>query len=395
MKIGAIKFVDEYAGRALGAAAAPWLSGRGALGAPERILFVKFWGLGSIVLAAPAVRAARAAFPGASIDILTLAENEAVCEHLGLFDRVHCVRIDRAHRFLSDAAAALAAVRREHYDTIVDLELFAHVSALVSAASGAPRRLGFVKGVRSLFTETVVFDPTRHVVESFRRLAEALVGCPVDEFVLTIPRSAPAAASLEALLACEGICPSDHVVAMNINASALALERRWARANFAAVAARLSARFGVHIALTGAAGEREYVDGLFAELPGPASVVNLAGRLTFPELVALVDRSSLLVTNDSGPLHVASALDRPTAALFGPETPARYGPLSSRRLVLYLGLTCSPCMSIENRKTVDCRYDAMCMRSMKVEAVWERLEPFAQEVLGAGSWELGVDDVCQ
>jgi len=376
MKIATVKLVDEYAGRALAAVARPFARRATAAATPRRILFVKFWGLGSIVLASAAVRAARAAFPHACVDMLTLEANRAVCDHLALFERVHTVRIDRWDRFARDAARALASLRRARYDAVVDLELFAYVSALAAAASGAPRRVGFDKGARATFTDEVAFDPSRHVLESFRALAETLAGGPARGFALSVPRSEDAARSVEARLAAAGVAPDDFVVAMNVNASALAYERRWERARFADLAARLSARFGAHVALTGTGAERSYVDGLLAELPGPAAVTNLAGRLTFAELVALVDRSGLVVTNDSGPLHVASALDKPTVALFGPETPARYGPLASHRLVFYAGLACSPCMSVENRKTVDCRYDALCMRSISAESVWARVEPF-------------------
>lgn len=377
MRIGAIKLVDEYAGRALAGAAARLAARAASHGPPGRLLFVKFWGLGSILLASPAVRAARAAFPGSRVGMLTLAGNVPVCEHLGLFDRVHAVRIERAGRFAADAARVLAAIRAERYDAVVDLELFAYVSALAAAGSGAPRRVGFDKGAGRLFTDRVAFDPSRHVVESFRALAETLTGGAVPGFELSVPRSEAAARSVAAKLAAAGVGAGDLVVAMNVNASPLAYERRWPRERFAAVAARLSARFGAHVVLLGSAAERAYAEELLAELPGPAAVTSLVGRLSFAELVAAVDRAALVVTNDSGPLHVASALDVPTVALFGPETPARYGPLASRRLVLYAGLACSPCMSVENRKTVDCRYDALCMRSISVEAAWERIEPFA------------------
>jgi lipopolysaccharide heptosyltransferase II len=380
VRIATAKLVDEVAGRALAAAA------RGRLRATpgdetRRILFVKFWGLGSIVLASGAVRAARRAFPGAAVDMLTLDENRAVCDHLGLFDRVRTIRIDRWRRFGRDAARALADLRGARYDAVVDLELFAYVSALAAAATGAPRRVGFDKGAHALFTDAVHFDPSRHVVESFRALAGALVGGEPEGFALSLPRSDAAARSVAERLAREGVGERDVVVAMNVNASALAYERRWERARFAELASRLASRFGAHVALTGTAGERAYVEGLRAELPGPAAVTNLAGRLSFAELVALVDRADLVVTNDSGPLHVASALDRPTVALFGPETPARYGPLAAERLVLYAGLACSPCMSVENRKTVDCRYDALCMRSISAAGAWERVEPFVARVL--------------
>jgi lipopolysaccharide heptosyltransferase II len=376
MKIATAKLIDEYAGRALAAAARPLTRRASAAGAPRRILFVKFWGMGSIVLASAAVRAARTAFPHACVDMLTLEANREVCDHLALFERVHTVRIDRWGRFALDAALSLAALRRARYDVVVDLELFAYVSALAATASGAPRRVGFDKGARETFTDEVRFDPSRHVLESFRALAESLASGPARGFALSVPRSEDAARSVEAKLAAAGVAAVDFVVAMNVNASALAYERRWERARFADLAARLSARFGAHVALTGTAAERAYVEGLVAELPGPAAVTNLAGRLSFAELVALVDRAGLVVTNDSGPLHVASALDRPTVALFGPETPARYGPLASERRVFYAGLACSPCMSVENRKTVDCHYDALCMRSISTEGVWAELEPF-------------------
>jgi lipopolysaccharide heptosyltransferase II len=312
--------------------------------------------------------------------MLTLEANRAVCDHLALFERVHTVRIDRWGRFARDAARTVAALGRARYDAVVDLELFAYVSALAAAASRAPRRVGFDKSARSLFTETVHFDPSRHVVESFRALAEALVGGAARGFALSLPRSEDAARAVAEKLAAVGVGPDDFVVAMNVNASPLAFERRWERGRFAELAARLSARFGTHVALTGSAAERTYVEGLLEELPGPAAVTNLAGRLSFAELVALVDRAGLVVTNDSGPLHVASALDRPTVALFGPETPARYGPLASKRLVFYAGLACSPCMSVANRKTVDCHYDALCMRSISSGAVWERVEPFVADL---------------
>jgi ADP-heptose:LPS heptosyltransferase len=376
VRIATAKRVDDAAGRAL-TAVARRLPERGTGdGPPRRVLFVKFWGLGSIVLASGVVRAARRAFPEARVDMLTLEANREVCDHLGLFDAVHTVRIDRWGRFSADAAMAIVALVRRSYDVVVDLELFAYVSALAGVATRAPRRVGFDKGARALFTDVAPFDPSRHVVESFRSLAEALVGGPADGFALALPRSEGARDAVSARLEVAGVRGGDMLVVMNVNASPLAYERRWERRRFAELAGRLSARFGAHVALTGSAAERAYVGGLFGELTGPAAVTSFAGELSFAELVALVERADLVVTNDSGPLHVASALDRPTIALFGPETPARYGPLATHRLVCYAGLACSPCMSVENRKTVDCRYDALCMRSMTTAGVWSRVEPF-------------------
>lgn len=379
MRVPTVKLVDEYAGRA----ATGVLRRFTTVHPPspvERILCIKFWGLGSIVLASGAIRSIRAAFPNARLDILTLEANAQVCAHLGLFDRVHTVRITRWDRFARDAVAAVRALAADRYDTVVDLELFAYVSALAALGTRAPRRLGFAKGAAPLFTSTVPFDSYRHVTASFRALAAELTGKPSNDPV-SLDVAAADAERVASILATHGVGPESVVVAMNVNASALARERRWPREQFARIAARLSATFGAQVVLIGSAAERDYTDGLVRELPRPAAVTNLAGRLTFGELVALVDRSEVLVTNDSGPLHVASALDVPTIALFGPETPVRYGPLATEQLTLYAGLACSPCMSVENRKTVNCRYDALCMRSIGADSAWERIEPFVRRVL--------------
>ncbi|MCK7580898.1 MAG: glycosyltransferase family 9 protein [Chromatiales bacterium] len=149
--------------------------------------------------------------------------------------------------------------------------------------------------------------------------------------------------------------PATPFIAVNPNASTMALARRWPEENFVTLLDRLeqaglpagradrSARRG-HAASNGCAWARV----------GPTGIANLAGRLSLAELIPVLRRAALLVTNDSGPLHLAGAPGVPTVSFFGPETPALFGPRGPRDIVLYRGIDCSPCISIYNAKTVRC-----------------------------------------
>jgi heptosyltransferase-2 len=100
-------------------------------------------------------------------------------------------------------------------------------------------------------------------------------------------------------------------------------------------------------------------------------VIDLAGMTSLSELAALIQRSAICVTNDSGPMHLAVALDRPVISIFGPTDPVWIGPYKRADAVLHADLECSPCYL---RKLKDCRHDHTCMRNVSAPAVIERAE---------------------
>ena len=93
-------------------------------------------------------------------------------------------------------------------------------------------------------------------------------------------------------------------------------------------------------------------------------VTNVVGQTTLPQLVALLERASLVVANDSGPMHIAAALGRPLVTLFGPTNPVRTGPYGREDTVLRLAIPCSPCYS----RT--CVHQS-CLRWLGIEPVLE------------------------
>jgi ADP-heptose:LPS heptosyltransferase len=101
---------------------------------------------------------------------------------------------------------------------------------------------------------------------------------------------------------------------------------------------------------------------------GSGRAISMAGRTSLRQLLVLYSLADLLVSNDSGPVHFAALTPVPVVALFGPETPVLYGPLSRRARAVHSGLACSPCVNILNHRMSPCT-DNQCMKRIEVEQV--------------------------
>lgn len=339
-----------------------------------RWLVVKFWGLGSLQLATPAIQALRRHHPDAQIDLLTLAGNRELAEGFGLYDEVRCLDLRGGGKraLVGRLLKMLLGVRRARYARVYDFEFFTWFSVIASAFSGAPKTFGFAApGARrgGLHTDTVPFNRYWHVARNFRALAGGESGGEVMPEELTAFKVSPAhEAQLDSELERDG----RPLVVLNPNAGDLAPERRWPAERFAALASRLIREDGVRVAITGAKSERDITASvLCAAGPLPTGrLLDLGGALSIGALNALFQRAALVVSNDSGPMHLAAAQGAPTLGLFGPETPVMYAPLGPRTRVHYAPPLCSPCINVHDAKVLSCVHgQPECLMRIEVEQV--------------------------
>lgn len=371
----------RLATRAWRAARRRWDTRRGTLrpAAPaRRVLLIKFWGLGSLQLLTPAARALRERHPAASLELLTLAPNEPLVRALGLVDAVHTLDVRRAGvlRVLGRLLAVAWRMARRRFDVVYDFEFLTCTSALVGALA-APKRLTGFTSPRAwrggLHDETAPFDEDRHVAACFRDLAAGERLGPVMAEDVTPPRvSAADAAAVGAFLG-ERLPPGRRPLAvLNPNVGELAPERRWPLERFGALA-RALVLDGFDVAVIGAPDEAEVSAALLGHAGAESlegRVLDLAGGLSLGELFALLARADLVVSNDSGPMHLAAALGAPTLGLFGPESPRRYAPVGLRAVALWDAPPCGPCINVHDNKLADCVFGrAECMARLSVERV--------------------------
>jgi heptosyltransferase-2 len=164
------------------------------------------------------------------------------------------------------------------------------------------------------------------------------------------------------------------LILVNPHASDLCAERRWDAAKFSALIGELTQAYPeIAIVLIGAPAEIPYtiqvIQGVAEEFQ--SHIVNLAG-LSLDELCTLISRAELLITNDSGPMHIAFSLSRPVLSLFGPSSPDHYAwhpTMQSLNNPVYKRLYCSPCLHLFD--TAPCHGDNECMKHIQVKEVLE------------------------
>ncbi len=344
---------------------------------PRRVLCMKFYGLGNAIMLIPVLEAVRRRWPGVEIDFLTMPGNVALLERSGVVTAAYAVDTTNLARFLSTFWAALRKVRARRYDTVLDFEQFVKISSIIAFLSGARERIGFnTDGQRRgfMYTRRVVYTDSDHMSAIFARLTRPLgVTGPLPE--CRLPLADAERRKARDFLAQAGVAP-DHfpIVAIHLgigmNFYRVPL-KRWAPANFAALADALAERHGAAVVFTGqGAEERELIAEARRHMRRPA--IDAGDRFSVTELAALVDHCHFVVANDTSVMHLAALMGTPVVAIFGPTAPLHYGPRGDRNLVFYRDLYCSPCLTNYNLKVSRC-LDNVCMRGITPDAVLEAI----------------------
>jgi ADP-heptose:LPS heptosyltransferase len=161
------------------------------------------------------------------------------------------------------------------------------------------------------------------------------------------------------------------IIVINPNASDLRIERRWPKENFGSLAKKLRLTYPQKtILLIGAANEKDWVNEIHQKLDNETGkkVFNVAGLFSLGELFAVIDSAEVIITNDTGPMHISFSLGRPTISLFGPASPSQYGQNPSA-FGVYKNIYCSPC--VHDFLTPPCKGDNQCMKQITVEEVFD------------------------
>jgi ADP-heptose:LPS heptosyltransferase len=367
------------------------------VGEPRRILLVKFWGLGNLVMLLPVFRSLRRRYPGARIELLTLARNRDLLEGVEDLDGLLLVDDRSLWSVLSTYASALHGARRGRPDLVVDFEQFARASAVFSFLTGAPHTVGLDtpgQGRGRLYHARVAYDDGKHMSRTFLDLARA-AGVGGEEYEPLAPPvfAADREAAEEAIREAGG--GEGPLFVLHPGSGDNFLGRRWAAGNFARLADRLLERCGGTVVLTGTASEAGLVEEVRRGMVRRDRAASAAGRLGVRALAALCARATVVVSNDTAPVHLASAMGRPVLGIYGPNTPVLYGPLSAGSVAFHHRTPCSPCLTNFNYKTSFCRMP-VCIRSVTVEevaAAAERLLGDAEAGRAPGPSRVHVRDI--
>lgn len=313
-------------------------------GNKKRILVLRYRFIGDTILTVPFLRNLRYSEPDAYIVWVVAPGSSEVVHGIPYVDELLCwdpvtIHADShgTHRTLGDKLRFVRNIRGQKFDKVYVLKR-SFSSALIAFLSGARERVGFdTEGRKLLLTKRVSYRQDQHEVENFLDVLRA-DGIPIrDDYLESWITSEEDSAAGE-LLFREGVTAGEELVL--IHPFAAVPQRGWALEDFAQLSLRLKEQ-GLRVGILGSPRERalfESVRDQFGE-----DCVDLVGKCPLRVTMALLKKCTLFIGNDSGIMHLAAASGVPIVALFGPQSPVKFGPWSKQATVLYKAFPCSPC----------------------------------------------------
>ena len=302
---------------------------------PERVskcLIVKPSSLGDIIHSLPFLGALRAHFSEAEIHWLVASEFSGLLEGHPMIDRLWSINKSqwkkpyRLASTISEIYRLTLNLRAENFDMVVDLQgLFR--SGMVTSLSGAPARIGFAEareGATYFYNHRIKGGTDVHAVQRYLKVASAL-GCDTGNVEFHLPYEDYALPAL----------PSDNYAV--IVPGARWESKVWPAENFGTLASLLP----VHSVIVGSSADNECA--AVVEKHSMGKALDLTGKTSLKELSGVIRNASFMVTNDSGPMHIAAAFGVPVFAIFGPTSPGRTGPYGSGHTIISSGEPCAPC----------------------------------------------------
>ncbi len=351
---------------------------------PEKvktILCQKYFGMGSILMTLPLINGLRRKYPNAKIVFLTLESNRELLKICKMADEVLTINLRSFPLLMKDVFLRLVRLLGYRIDISIDLEFYSNFSMLISFLTLAKVRVGLhQKYIRpdGLITSEIYYNYYKHITEIYFAYARVLgIEAKPEYFNSLLPSMRKSREpELRRKLNLKHDIP---IILINVNASDLFIFRCWPADYFVALVRRLIKNYpDNYYILIGGKSDREYVDNIYKQIGENEQLINSAGQTDLKELFGLVEMSSLMITNDSGPMHIASLYGKNIAVFFGPETPVVYGPLNENVIVFYSGeMYCSPCLNVYDSKQSlykeTCK-ENNCLKALKPDYVYSLIE---------------------
>ena len=312
---------------------------------PQRILVKEVNWLGDVVMSLPALRAIRRTYADAHLAVLIKRELAGFFDGIRWIDEVIPYSVRRGVPGIGDRLSIIGAIRAGHFDLAV---LFPNSfeSALWVTMAGVPRRAGYIKDARGPMLTLKASPPPEamggHQVYYWLSMVRATADAIGDAQDFAIEPGESHLNAMRTWLGARRKHPTSALIAI-APAAAFGPAKEWPAAHFAGLIDELAEHHGAECVLIGAPGERAKCEQIAAS--SKAGVIVAAGETGVAELVAILVLANGFIGNDSGAMHVAAALGRPTVGIFGSTNPERTGPMGPKTRVLWRHLECSPCLA--------------------------------------------------
>jgi lipopolysaccharide heptosyltransferase I len=324
---------------------------------PKKILIIKPSSLGDIVHSLPFLNAVKNTFPFAEIHWVIakgfegLLENHPMVKRLWIINKDRWKSLKRIKETAIEFKSLFKELEYESYDVVIDLQGLLR-SGILTYATRSPVRVGFKEareGSRLFYTYKIKGGREIHAVDRYLKIASA-IGCETENISFPMPL----------------IKESENIKKLKENIVDYAVlvpgarwkTKRWLPANFGKLASILD----IKTIIVGSAGDAEIAKGI--EFCSGGKALSIAGGTNIKELISIIRGARCVISNDSGPMHIAAAFGIPVVAIFGPTNPVRTGPYGRNHIIVKSDIECAPCYK-KNCNSIK------CMNDVSVEKVYE------------------------
>ena len=337
----------------------------------KKIVVCKFKGMGSIIQATPLLKTLRNRYPNAEIIFVTSIENEKIVSKITCINGAYILNDRSFFKLIGSSFSLVRRLIKFRADVYIDLEIYSNFSSIITTLSIAKERFGYYLRENryrlGMYTHMMYFNTKAPISQTYLQFARLLSIDSVDDKLYEIEKNNSIQVEF------------DNYIVINPNASDLRYERRWPAENFIALSRKIAE---THPELKqiyiGGPSESEYVKAITEQLTGKPQIIDLSGKTSIDELIEILRKTQLLITNDTGPMHLASCLNSSVIALFGPCSPSQYG-FGNNVHVIYKNVYCSPC--VHEFAHPPCKGNNQCMQLISVDEVYSLFANYPDQIL--------------
>lgn len=317
--------------------------------------------IGDAVMSSPFFKSLKNGIPDSEITVIARSSTAEVYKCNPYIDKV--IEINEKKNFFS----AVSQLKKYEFDEGILLPK-SLTSALFFYLSGIKKLSGFKTQYRGLILKNKIELSNdilqKHQVHLYLELAEKCGGNELSEIKLIFETSDEIDFSVEK----KWLPQNKKYIGIN-HGAAFGPAKKWLPEYFAKVINHFAGCYNFTPVIFGSANERDTADEIIRRISGNIEIVDLCGKMNIRELFSCIKKCSLFITNDSGPMHIAAALNIPTTAIFGSTNHIKTGPFSGNSTSVYLNMPCAPCIKR------NCRFGTyQCMLDIKPEKVIDAAE---------------------
>lgn len=343
----------------------------------DTIAICKYKGIGSIIQSTPLLRSIRHQYPDAKIIFVSTSGNREFLKNIEEIDEVITLNDSSVINLLKGIIPFVLKLIKSKIQVYIDLEVYSNFSTLITILSLSKNRLGFYLQSKHYrlgnYTHMMYHNTRSPIMETYLQFAR-LLDC--EQCVPTLNGLGAKIKKVDVMDKGLPLSALDYIV-VNPNASDLRLERRWEGLKYNALIKKILDNYKqIKIVVIGSKNEAEYVEQVLSNLESER-LINVAGKTNLDELISIIDHAKFLITNDSGPMHIAFACKTQTVSLFGPCSPSQYGQ-HKLNIPVYSNTYCSPC--IHDFINPPCKGKNICMDLIEVDEVYDKVRRIFEEL---------------